>query len=149
MKGGCFNQFWQGDGYCDDQNNTPECDYDGGDCCGDSNNDFCTECQCLDPTYDPNSPPATTSLEPEPGALSFLLNKVLLKHTFQMIGSRGLKHLVHILNFQAIILKKVLKCKFGILDMTIFKPMDLVIWKVCFNTLGIGKIWQKSTIELF
>ena len=46
---------WQGDGYCDDENNMAACDWDGGDCC---NNDlpdydiFCSECQCLGPNVD-------------------------------------------------------------------------------------------------
>ena len=44
------NTGWIGDGYCDDINNSPDCTYDGGDCCGDNiNTDYCTECQCLDP----------------------------------------------------------------------------------------------------
>jgi len=45
---GC-NQEWIGDGYCDDINNTLECTYDGGDCCGDTvNTQYCSECQCLE-----------------------------------------------------------------------------------------------------
>ncbi len=40
----------KGDGKCDDGNNIPECDYDGGDCCGCTvEAGMCTECQCLDP----------------------------------------------------------------------------------------------------
>ena len=49
--GGCPNQelvWYIGDGYCDDSNNNKECDYDGGDCCGDNvNTDYCNDCQCL------------------------------------------------------------------------------------------------------
>ena len=38
---------WQGDGECDDVNNTPECDYDGGDCCKyDKNTKYCSDCHC-------------------------------------------------------------------------------------------------------
>ena len=41
-----------GDGFCDDVTNTPECNYDGGDCCGDNvKEDFCFNCICLDPTF--------------------------------------------------------------------------------------------------
>ena len=38
-----------GNGYCDDYNNTPECDYDGGDCCGTCvNKEYCAEGACCD-----------------------------------------------------------------------------------------------------
>ena len=38
---------WLGDGYCDDDTNTLECNFDNGDCCGCSvNTDYCTTCQC-------------------------------------------------------------------------------------------------------
>ena len=49
---GCVYPGWANDDYCDDENNTAECNWDGGACC---NNDgeffdyFCTECACLDP----------------------------------------------------------------------------------------------------
>ena len=37
-----------GDGYCHDEVNTEECNYDGGDCCGSCiNTNFCSECDCL------------------------------------------------------------------------------------------------------
>ena len=36
--------------FCDDGNNNPECDYDGGDCCGyNVKRNYCQFCQCLDP----------------------------------------------------------------------------------------------------
>jgi hypothetical protein len=39
----------KGDGKCDDGNNIPECDWDGGDCCGcNVIPGHCTECQCMD-----------------------------------------------------------------------------------------------------
>ena len=35
---------------CDDGNNNAECEYDGGDCCGDQNSyTYCSICQCLEP----------------------------------------------------------------------------------------------------
>ena len=38
------------DQYCDDLNNTPECYYDGGACCGQTvDRLFCESCECLDP----------------------------------------------------------------------------------------------------
>ena len=38
-----------GNGFCDDNNNVPECNYDGGDCCGSCvNKEFCSTCACLD-----------------------------------------------------------------------------------------------------
>ena len=46
----CNNNIPQyiGDGYCDDENNNKDCQFDGGDCCGsDINTKFCSECQCL------------------------------------------------------------------------------------------------------
>jgi len=45
----CQMSHWKGDGYCDDENNNSECDWDGGDCCGsDVDTSFCTECACLE-----------------------------------------------------------------------------------------------------
>merc|ERR1711962_26814 len=42
----------QGDGECDDINNTEECQWDGGDCCGDNVvTDHCSACECLDPDF--------------------------------------------------------------------------------------------------
>ena len=36
-----------GNGLCSDVINNPECDYDGGDCCGSNvNTDWCTDCIC-------------------------------------------------------------------------------------------------------
>ena len=36
-----------GDWFCDDDANTPECQYDGGDCCGPNvNADLCDKCVC-------------------------------------------------------------------------------------------------------
>ena len=38
----CTKSDWIGDGFCDDETNNPECDYDGDDCCGEgaSNSDL-------------------------------------------------------------------------------------------------------------
>ena len=38
-----------GDGECDDECNTEENNWDGGDCCGDVDNFMCYVCECLDP----------------------------------------------------------------------------------------------------
>ena len=36
-----------GDDFCDDEYNSFECDFDGGDCCEtNSNKEYCTECLC-------------------------------------------------------------------------------------------------------
>ena len=55
------NPYHYGDGYCDDYLNTPECNYDGGDCCisGHVEQKYCYECECLknndgQPLFDPN-----------------------------------------------------------------------------------------------
>ena len=48
--GGCGWQSLVGDGYCDDELNNQECNYnyDGGDCCGSNvNTQYCSECVCL------------------------------------------------------------------------------------------------------
>ena len=45
------NSAWIGDGYCDDQNNNEECQWDGDDCCNGGNEDYCDVCGCLDPNY--------------------------------------------------------------------------------------------------
>ena len=55
---GCKDS-WRGDGHCDDENNNEECDWDGGDCCGDnvktinSNDEItCIVCECHDPNFE-------------------------------------------------------------------------------------------------
>ena len=60
---GCpFPDWILGDAICDDISNTPECDYDGGDCCGGSTQ-YCIECECIS-----TEPVANTSR----GAATFL-----------------------------------------------------------------------------
>ena len=45
---GCINLNWVGDGYCDDDTNNMECNFDGGDCCESyTDTQFCKRCQCL------------------------------------------------------------------------------------------------------
>ena len=46
----CFGkEAFIGDGFCDDENNNEECNWDGGDCCGDNiNTDYCSVCACLE-----------------------------------------------------------------------------------------------------
>ena len=49
----CAVPSWQGDKYCDDENNTAGCNWDGGDCCKNSMtgwNFYCNDCKCLDPS---------------------------------------------------------------------------------------------------
>merc|ERR1719264_327012 len=51
---GCGSPQWQGDNYCDDDNNNAACEWDGGDCCGDDvNEQYCSACECLDPAEQP------------------------------------------------------------------------------------------------
>ena len=48
-KKGCSNLTLVGDGYCDDETNVLECNFDDGDCCGPNiTTTHCTECQCLE-----------------------------------------------------------------------------------------------------
>ena len=57
---GCAYPGYKGDNYCDDENNNANCDYDGGDCCGDNvDTSYCTQCLCLDPG---NSTISTTTV---------------------------------------------------------------------------------------
>ena len=43
----CLLPTWVGDGYCDDESNTAECGYDGGDCCiSEPVIWFCEVCEC-------------------------------------------------------------------------------------------------------
>ena len=46
----CPHQHYKhGDGFCDDDMNIPECDYDGQDCCRESVIDyFCIDCRCYE-----------------------------------------------------------------------------------------------------
>ena len=38
---------WALDFHCDDVTNTPECNFDGGACCGENvDKDFCIDCEC-------------------------------------------------------------------------------------------------------
>ena len=60
---GCVVQSFYQDGYCDDSNNTPECNYDGGDCCPPyadveygNWDEYCTKCECLQPTCEDKWP---------------------------------------------------------------------------------------------
>ena len=49
---GCVFPDYQGDQFCDDENNNANCHYDGGDCCGSNVNiTYCTQCLCLDPSH--------------------------------------------------------------------------------------------------
>ena len=42
----CEEADWVGDGYCDDGNNHKDCNYDGGDCCGQVDKKYCADCIC-------------------------------------------------------------------------------------------------------
>merc|ERR1712110_135722 len=60
LKEGCGLPQWAHDNYCDDENNKPGCNYDGGACCdhlAKANtfdvykwNAFCKDCECIDPS---------------------------------------------------------------------------------------------------
>jgi len=59
---GCGSPQWQGDNFCDDENNNAECAFDGGDCCGDDvNTQYCSACECLEGT---TAAPTTTAAPP-------------------------------------------------------------------------------------
>ena len=43
----CDFELWVGNSFCDDEANTWNCNYDGGDCCGPCVNDeYCSNCTC-------------------------------------------------------------------------------------------------------
>ena len=45
----CDNTEKVGDGHCHDENNSCNCNWDGGDCCGAKvSTGFCTYCMCLE-----------------------------------------------------------------------------------------------------
>merc|ERR1712098_226517 len=47
--GAAHSKHWFGDGWCDDENNNPECFYDGGDCCFEKRSNweaYCNDCEC-------------------------------------------------------------------------------------------------------
>ena len=47
----CSSPQLSTDEYCNDENNTPECNFDGGACCGsDVKTDFCSDCECKEGT---------------------------------------------------------------------------------------------------
>ena len=49
----CGAKLYQGDGFCDDANNVAGCAWDLGDCCDPAaDKSFCTDCECLDCTYE-------------------------------------------------------------------------------------------------
>ena len=43
----CLYEELLGDGFCDDETNDEDCNYDGGDCCTENPNvDYCNDCEC-------------------------------------------------------------------------------------------------------
>ena len=70
---GCAYRYLVGNGICDDESNTKECDLDGGDCCGDAIvTRFCQDCKCYDKygnvrtTTDPSDSTTTKKVCAEP-----------------------------------------------------------------------------------
>ena len=58
---GCLYPGYKSDDACDDESNNADCEYDGGDCCGDNvNTTFCSQCQCLDPAFSTTTPQSST-----------------------------------------------------------------------------------------
>ena len=77
----CAVPQWAGDNFCDDENNNPECGFDGGDCCdntGEGWDNYCSLCECLEmpetteapteePWYTTEDPMETTEGKQHPG----------------------------------------------------------------------------------
>ena len=75
---GCAYPTYKGDGFCNDESNNANCQYDGGDCCGGNvDTSLCTQCQCLDPAFSMTTP-STTSIANTTGELTYLVNTFLL-----------------------------------------------------------------------
>merc|ERR1711934_403825 len=64
---GCGSPSWANDMWCDDENNNADCNWDGGDCCGDVNTNYCTDCTCLDPEFSTTTTTTTTTEPPMTG----------------------------------------------------------------------------------
>ena len=63
----CVALVWVGDGQCDDYSNTPDCNYDGGDCCKEDIHDlYCQLCECKSSAVNKNK----TTLVPPPTSLT-------------------------------------------------------------------------------
>ena len=43
----CQNSSLVANGFCNNETNTFECNFDGGDCCVNVNADYCTDCLCI------------------------------------------------------------------------------------------------------
>ena len=43
----CGNPQWFNDGYCDDENNNPGCNFDGGDCCNNNYSGWDEYCKVI------------------------------------------------------------------------------------------------------
>ena len=59
----CAVLEWAGDNFCDDENNNPECGFDGGDCCdnaGEGWDNYCSLCECLEMPETTEPPMETT-----------------------------------------------------------------------------------------
>ena len=62
--GSCDNTEKVGDGHCHDENNSCNCNWDGGDCCGAKvSTGFCTHCMCLGPIENQDKSPTTSEVE--------------------------------------------------------------------------------------
>ena len=60
----CTIPEWIGDGFCDDENNNAQCQFDLGDCCNNKNpgwDQFCTVCECLQSNTTSISPTSPTT----------------------------------------------------------------------------------------
>ena len=55
MESQCELILWVGDGYCDNATNTPECNYDGGDCDETTTEDQMSSTTTLSTTTVPNT----------------------------------------------------------------------------------------------
>merc|ERR1712032_1002105 len=75
IKNKCGNLKWKGDKNCDDNNNNAGCNWDGGDCCGKNNYDFCKECKCKDCTFVTKGDKCTNNIKGSCGAKDYVGDK--------------------------------------------------------------------------
>jgi len=69
-KEACGSPHYAHDNFCDDENNKPGCNYDGGACCNRDKwtfkgwDDYCTECKCKEPERPTVEPPCEDDFKP-------------------------------------------------------------------------------------
>merc|ERR1712203_788493 len=80
---GCGSPQWANDENCDDENNTAECNFDGGACC--NNNivgwdTYCTDCECLQGQTTTSLPNNENCVHPNGPMTTTVMMKIILQN---------------------------------------------------------------------